>query len=41
MPSSHNAPPATLDCALEIGPDDWRGGLWRRWQVDRRRLYAV
>ena len=21
MPSSHNAPPATLDCALEVGPD--------------------
>jgi hypothetical protein len=24
MASSHNAPPATLDCALEVGPDEWR-----------------
>jgi hypothetical protein len=24
MPSSHSAPPATLDCALEVGPDEWR-----------------
>src|ERR1700719_4533942 len=24
MPSSHDAPPVTLDCALEVGPDDWR-----------------
>jgi flavin reductase (DIM6/NTAB) family NADH-FMN oxidoreductase RutF len=24
MSSSHEAPPATLDCALEVGPDDWR-----------------
>jgi hypothetical protein len=24
MPSSHDAPPAVLDRALEIGPDDWR-----------------
>jgi hypothetical protein len=22
MSSSHEAPPATLDCALEVGPDD-------------------
>src|ERR1700675_3811230 len=25
MPSSHDAPPATLDRALEVGPDDWQG----------------
>ena len=24
MPSSHDAPPATLDWPLEVGPDDWR-----------------
>jgi hypothetical protein len=24
MASSHNAPPATLDGALEVGPDEWR-----------------
>ena len=24
MPSSHDAPPVTLDCPLEVGPDDWR-----------------
>jgi len=24
MPSSKDAPPATLDCALEVGPDEWR-----------------
>jgi flavin reductase (DIM6/NTAB) family NADH-FMN oxidoreductase RutF len=24
MPSSHDAPPATLDRALEVGPDDWQ-----------------
>ena len=25
MPSSHDAPPVTLDRALEVGPDDWQG----------------
>jgi flavin reductase (DIM6/NTAB) family NADH-FMN oxidoreductase RutF len=25
MPVSHDAPPATLDRALEVGPDDWQG----------------
>jgi flavin reductase (DIM6/NTAB) family NADH-FMN oxidoreductase RutF len=25
MPSSHFTPPATLDDALEIGPEDWQG----------------
>src|SRR6266567_7898086 len=25
MPSSHDAPPDTLDRALEVGPDDWQG----------------
>ena len=24
MSSSHDSPPATLDCDLEVGPDDWR-----------------
>ena len=24
MASSHNAPLAPLDCALEVGPDEWR-----------------
>src|SRR5258708_23326116 len=24
MPSSHDAPPITLDRALEVGPDDWQ-----------------
>src|SRR5580692_6354330 len=24
MPSSHDVPTATLDCPLEVGPDDWR-----------------
>jgi flavin reductase (DIM6/NTAB) family NADH-FMN oxidoreductase RutF len=24
MPSSHNSPPADLDRALEVGPDDWQ-----------------
>ena len=25
MPSFHDAPPANLDRALEVGPDDWKG----------------
>ena len=25
MPSSHDAPPTTLDRALEVGPHDWQG----------------
>ena len=25
MPASHDAAPADLDRALEVGPDDWRG----------------
>ena len=25
MPGSHDAPPASLDCALEVGPADWQG----------------
>jgi len=25
MPGSHDAPPATLDRALEVGPQDWQG----------------
>jgi len=25
MPSSYDAPPVTLDRALEVGPDDWQG----------------
>jgi flavin reductase (DIM6/NTAB) family NADH-FMN oxidoreductase RutF len=25
MPNSHDAPPVTLDRALEVGPDDWQG----------------
>ena len=25
MPGAHEAPPATLDRALEVGPTDWRG----------------
>jgi flavin reductase (DIM6/NTAB) family NADH-FMN oxidoreductase RutF len=25
MPNSHDAPPTTLDRALEVGPDDWQG----------------
>jgi hypothetical protein len=25
MPASHDAPPVSLDRALEVGPDDWRG----------------
>ena len=24
MSSSHDSPPATLDCDLEVGPDDWQ-----------------
>jgi len=25
MTTSHDGPPATLDCDLEVGPDDWQG----------------
>jgi len=25
MPASHDTPPVTLDRALEVGPEDWRG----------------